>query len=66
MYEAGKDAMRREIIALGMDPEKTEKALDLIESVFTFDECVTMDQPEGTIITNPFFSSIMTNVQTKK
>ena len=65
-YEAGKDAMRREIIALGMDPEKTEKALDLIESVFTFDECVTMDQPEGTIITNPFFSSIMTNVQTKK
>ena len=65
-YEAGEDAMRREINALGMDPEKTEKALNLIESVFTFDESVTMDQPEGTIITNPFFSSIMTNVQTKK
>jgi len=32
----------------------------------TFDESVKMDQPEGTIITNPFFSSIMTNVQTKK
>ncbi|MBR0514471.1 MAG: transporter substrate-binding domain-containing protein [Clostridia bacterium] len=65
-YEAGEDAMRREIIALGMDPEKTEKALNLIESVFTYDESVTMDQPEGTIITIPFFSSIMTNVQIKK
>ena len=65
-YGAGDEAMRREINALGMDPEKTEKALNLIESVFTFDESVTMDQPEGTIITNPFFSSIMTNVQTKK
>ena len=65
-YEAGEDAMRQEIITLGMDPEKTEKALNLIESVFTFDESVKMDQPEGTIITNPFFSSIMTNVQTRK
>ena len=65
-YEVGEDAMRQEIITLGMDPEKTEKALNLIESVFTFDESVKMDQPEGTIITNPFFSSIMTNVQTRK
>ena len=65
-YEAGEDAMRQEIKTLGMDPVKTEKALNLIESVLTFDESTKMDQPEGTIITNPFFSSIMTNVQTKK
>lgn len=65
-YASGEDAMRREISALGMDPEKTEKALSLIESVFTFDESVKMDQPEGTIITRPYYSSIMTNVQIKK
>ena len=65
-YEFGEDAMRREIKALGMDPDKTEKALALIECVFTFDECVTMDQPEGTIITRPYYSSIMTNVQKKR
>ena len=65
-YEFGEDAMWREIKALGMDPDKTEKALDLIKCVLTFDECVTMDQPEGTIITRPYYSSIMTNVQKKR
>ena len=65
-YETGEDTMRREIMALGMDSEKTEKTLDLIKNVFTFDESVTMDQPEGTIITRPYYSSIMTNVQIKK
>ena len=65
-YATGEDVMRREIMALGMDSAKTEKTLDLIESVFTFDESVKMDQPEGTIITRPYYSSIMTNVQIKK
>ena len=65
-YETGEDAMRREIMALGMDSEKTGKTLDLIQSVFSFDESVKMDQPEGTIITRPYYSSIMTNVQIKK
>lgn len=65
-YESGEAAMRREINALGMDPDKTEKTLDLIECVFTFDESVAMDQPEGTIITRPYYSSIMTNVQKKR
>ena len=65
-YATGEDAMWREIMALGMDSEKTGKTLDLIQSVFSFDESVKMDQPEGTIITRPYYSSIMTNVQIKK
>ena len=65
-YVSGKEAMRREIMALGMDPAKTDKALNLIKSVFAFDESAKMDQPENTIITRPYYSSIITNVQVKR
>ena len=65
-YASGEDAMRREIMALGMDPAKTEKALNLIKSVFSFDEGAAIDQPENTIITRPYYSSIITNVQVKR
>ena len=65
-YVFGEDEMRREIKALGMDSNKTDKALKLIEAVFTFDESVKMDQPDDVITTRPYYSSIITNVQKKK
>ena len=51
------EAMRKEIMALGMDRGKTEKALNMVKAVFTFDESAKMDQPEDTITTRPYYSS---------
>ena len=64
-YESGNDeSLRKAIKALGMDKAKTEKALRLIE--LSFEESISMDQPDGTIITRPYHSSITKNVQKRK
>ena len=64
-YVFGEEAMKKEIKALGMNPDKTEKALALIDTIWEFDESVDMDHPEGTIVTRPYHSALSNNIHKK-